>query len=110
VDYNLLVVNNPSGAFGHSLQSLAWFLLYFADQGEIGQSKSLIFEPINLTGKNNMGLTFNYAYTGKNYNAHDTFRVLVSNDCGASWQVVWQKWGSNLATAATDWYCPKKCV
>lgn len=43
-------------------------------------------------------MTFHYAYRQYNTSLTDTLEVVVSTDCGGSWQSVWKKGGADLAT------------
>ncbi|HLG38909.1 MAG TPA: FG-GAP-like repeat-containing protein, partial [Chitinophagaceae bacterium] len=58
---------------------------------------------ISFTNLNSVVIVFDLAH--KNYPAtglHDTLSVLVSSDCGLSWQSVYKKWGATLATAGSS--------
>lgn len=60
-------------------------------------------------------LTFDYAYKRRGSFVVDSLQVLASTDCGATWDLLWQRAGAALATtggyatgaafvpAATDW-------
>ncbi|HEY0355033.1 MAG TPA: choice-of-anchor J domain-containing protein [Flavisolibacter sp.] len=57
---------------------------------------------ISTTGVTTLNISFDLAH--KNYpdaDFHDTLTVLVSGDCGASYQTVYKKWGPALATAGS---------
>lgn len=43
-------------------------------------------------------MTFQYAYRRYNGTLNDTLAVVVSTDCGVTWNEVWKKGGSELAT------------
>jgi hypothetical protein len=57
--------------------------------------------PVSTTGVGAMTISFDLA--NKSYGTSgmfwDTLSVLVSGDCGASYETVYKKWGPNLATA-----------
>jgi len=69
---------------------------------------------MDLTSLNNINLTFDYAYSlwtdpTANPNYSDTLQIWVSDDCGSSWQKIWEKSGVNLVTTtpiftAASWY------
>lgn len=48
-----------------------------------------------------------YPYT--NGDSEDTLRIMISTDCGATWDIVWEKFGADLYTAAAiqTGYTPK---
>ena len=68
-----------------------------ADDGEVDE---LISGPMDLTGVNNIAITFEYAYAQKNVNSADKFSVWISKNCGDSWvQRVSKVGNTNMATA-----------
>jgi hypothetical protein len=54
---------------------------------------------IDLTSANNPTLTFNYAYSCSYGSPRDTLTVLISTDCGTTWQTLFHKGGIDLKTA-----------
>ncbi|HEX6334808.1 MAG TPA: choice-of-anchor J domain-containing protein, partial [Flavisolibacter sp.] len=59
--------------------------------------------PISTSGVTSFVISFDLAH--KNYpqnGYHDTLSVLVSSDCGATYQTVYKKWGTALATAGSS--------
>ncbi|MEO8149643.1 MAG: serine hydrolase [Bacteroidia bacterium] len=75
--------------------------------GFIGAQYDLDLPMINITGIANAALGFEYAYT--NYPGYyDSLRILISSDCGVSWQSLFYKGGNGLKTAptATDVFYP----
>ena len=79
-----------------------------------GQYDDLNSPTFNFTTANSISLTFDYAYSlWTNPNSSqiwsDTLIVLVSNDCGLTWQKVWERAGNNLVTTSPvyngfEWY------
>ena len=79
-----------------------------------GQYDDLNSPTFNFTAANSISLTFDYAYSlWTNPNSSqiwsDTLIVLVSNDCGLTWQKVWERAGNNLVTTSPvyngfEWY------
>ncbi|MBC8265490.1 MAG: zinc metalloprotease [Flavobacteriales bacterium] len=74
-----------------------------ADYSANGEVDDLILSPMDLTSLNNINLSFDYAYAlwtdptaSPNYS--DTLQILVSADCGSTWQKIWEKSGLNLVT------------
>ena len=70
-----------------------------------GQYDDLISPTLNFTAANTVALTFDYAYSlWTNPNSSqiwsDTLIILVSSDCGISWQKVWENAGVNLVTTS----------
>ena len=71
-----------------------------------GQIDDLILPTLDLSFSSSIDLTFDYAYSlwtdpSSNPNYSDTLQVLVSNDCGDTWQKIWEKAGTDLVTTAT---------
>lgn len=54
--------------------------------------------PYNFTNVNGGTLYFDRAYRRRSSFAVDSLQVLVSTDCGSTWQKVWEKAGNALAT------------
>lgn len=65
----------------------------------VGEEVDLLFEKLDLTSVVNNEIRFVYAYAQYGTEA-DGLDVSVSNDCGATWNSVWYKDGSDLATTA----------
>jgi hypothetical protein len=63
-----------------------------------GESSSLIFEEIDLSGTYNNMLSFTYAYAQYG-SENDELAVYASDDCGATWTELFNKSGAALATA-----------
>jgi hypothetical protein len=69
-----------------------------------GEVDDLIMPNLNLSTVTNPDLTFQVAYrlytnptTQPNYS--DTLEVSISTDCGATWNTLYKKYGTNLTTA-----------
>lgn len=103
-DWRVFVVDNgisgavtwPIGAFEHSEKCFRW---QFANI-PAGEIIDLTFEKVDLSNATGNNLTFNYAYSQRVPTSADELEVAVSEDCGASWTVVWTKSGADLATNA----------
>ena len=70
-----------------------------------GEIDDLVLPTIDLSSSSSIYLTFDYAYSlwtdpSSNPNYSDTLQVLVSNDCGDTWQKIWEKAGTDLVTTA----------
>ncbi|OUV69993.1 MAG: hypothetical protein CBC83_09305 [Flavobacteriales bacterium TMED123] len=68
-----------------------------------GETDDLILPPMDFTSFTNIELSFNYAYvlwTDPNATQvwSDTLQIWVSDDCGSSWQKIWEKSGASLVT------------
>ncbi|MCX8480063.1 MAG: T9SS type A sorting domain-containing protein [Chitinophagales bacterium] len=90
------------GAYSKSSYSVVWLFPEYANYNQAGSHSLLLTKVVDLTGKTNVGLTFDFAYAKKDSFSHDTLNVQVSTDCGDHWQSIWLKSGSALATAADD--------
>ena len=55
---------------------------------------------INISGGNNPALNFTYAYAKYPMNNNDSLMVLISSDCGNTWDVLFNKGGSLLSSAS----------
>jgi PKD repeat protein len=55
---------------------------------------------MNFTGYTSPVMTFDVAYARYNTSRSDTLEVLVSSDCGATWNSVYLKGGATLSTAS----------
>ncbi len=73
------------------------------NNASIGDQNYLIMPPIDVSTSNTNSrivLTFNHAYRLRNINIPlDTLEVVASNDCGSTWNVVWQQYGQGLVTS-----------
>jgi hypothetical protein len=80
----------------------AMFINNYDDDGTENRDDLRSF-PIQTNGAQALKLDFDLAhkyYPVTGY--HDTLTVLVSGDCGTTFQTVYKKWGSDLATAGSD--------
>ena len=85
-----------------------------ADYPANGEFDDLILPSIDFTSSTLINLSFDYAYClWTNPNASqiwsDTLQIHVSEDCGLTWQKIWEKAGVNLVTTtpifnAFSWY------
>ena len=74
-----------------------------ADYSANGEYDDLILPSINLLGATSGNLSFDYAYClWTNPNASqiwsDTLQIIISDDCGITWNKVWERAGTNLVT------------
>ena len=74
-----------------------------ADYAANGEYDDLILPTLDFSSLSNVNLTFDYAYSlWTNPNASqiwsDTLIIFVSEDCGTTWQNVWEEAGTNLVT------------
>ncbi|MEY3444560.1 MAG: hypothetical protein RLZZ519_2841 [Bacteroidota bacterium] len=60
--------------------------------------QDLISAPYDLAGISAPVLTFDYAYKRKGSFIIDSLQLWVSDDCGDTWQKIWEKGGNGLAT------------
>ena len=75
------------------------------DEGE------LLTPKIDLSGLGSAELTYDYAYAEYASNYSDGFRVDISTDCGATWDMLYEEHGDSLATVPdqTNWWEPTHC-
>jgi len=74
----------------------AWINFYNIASGTIDE---LIMKPVDLTGCSHACLIFDLAYAQYiTISNVDTIAVMVSTNCGSSWDTPYQKFGSALAT------------
>lgn len=88
------------GGFGNNNGCLR-MECFFTDYDNSGQFDYLLTPRINMTNAgNNTVLTFSLAYAQKNIFFRERLRVLASTDCGRTWNTLYDKEGTDLATAA----------
>jgi hypothetical protein len=68
-----------------------------------GEYDDLISPMMNFTGATSINLGFDYAYSlwtdpSLTENWSDTLIILISSDCGLTWQKIWQKAGIDLVS------------
>ena len=76
-----------------------------ADYPANGEIDDLVLSTLNLSSSSPVNLLFDYAYTlwtdpNSDPNFSDTLQVLVSSDCGVTWEKIWEKSGLNLVTSS----------
>lgn len=86
------------GGFGNSAKSAA-INNYTTSSDLTGNIDDLILPFVPGNGSTFLQLKFDVAYARYSAAYADTLKVLVSTDCGNSFNVVYQKFGSDLATA-----------
>ncbi len=90
---NWTIANNAG--FG-STSSLVMKLYGKAD----GQINSMILPSINLKGTSAPKLSFDYAYAQRSVTSLDRLQIGLSRNCGSTYSVLFNKTGSDIATAA----------
>tara|TARA_B100001758_G_scaffold81904_1_gene69620 strand:+ start:21868 stop:23826 length:1959 start_codon:yes stop_codon:yes gene_type:complete len=101
---------NPNYGYNTSGSILIENSIYSAN----GEYDDLNSPTLNFSNASNINLSFDYAYslwTNPNLaqNWSDTLIILVSADCGLSWEKVWEEAGTNLVTTTPiynefEWY------
>ncbi|MHC1706022.1 MAG: choice-of-anchor J domain-containing protein [Bacteroidales bacterium] len=84
------------GGFGGSTASAR---IPFYSMTNIGEVDELSLPPADLSIPAGAQLVFNVAYAQYNSSYIDKLKVMVSADCGITWTTVYEKQGSELATA-----------
>ena len=74
-----------------------------ADYSANGEYDDLVLPTLDLTDFSSIYLTFDYAYSlwtnpSSAQNWSDTLKIYISEDCGNTWQLKWEKSGLNLTT------------
>ena len=79
-----------------------------------GQYDDLNSPVMNFSNATNISLSFDYAYSlwtnpNSSQTWSDTLIILISSDCGLTWEKVWEKAGANLVTTNPiynefEWY------
>lgn len=71
--------------------------------GGSGPTYEFISNPLNLQGYSSLAVAYDWAYVQRTLNDADLFRILVSNNCGETWQVKRSYSGlGSLKTAPTN--------
>ncbi len=93
-----------SGPSGFGVGTRCATVQHFRYNG-YGQRDGLVSPSFNLVEGNRAQLSFNVAYSPLQSNAggfpylyNDTLRVEISEDCGATWKLLYAKGGTNLMT------------
>jgi hypothetical protein len=68
--------------------------------GSFGAHYDLDLPVVNISGDDIPTLQFSYAYAKQPGNNFDSLQVLISSDCGDSWEPLFYKGGLSLSTAA----------
>ena len=76
-----------------------------AEYSANGEYDDFILPTLDLTSYSSIYLTFDYAYSlwtnpSSNPNWSDTLQIYISEDCGNTWQKIWEKAGLNLVTTS----------
>ncbi len=97
-------LENPDDSitWSHDTTSGGRLVLRCYDYGTRGAQDAFTLPPISLTTTTNAMLNFKVAYARYNWWYSDTLGIVVSDDCGANWNMIWTKGGSLLATAPDD--------
>ena len=100
--YSILTVTNAVGAYGTSLSSIK--ADYYTASNGSAEMTSL---PLDMTVfTNTPQLTFDVAYALVQSLAHDSLKVQVSADCGATWNTVYAKTTLQLSTSTGFFLAP----
>ncbi len=84
-----------SNAYSQGLKSMA---VRNFDARNAGESISLHSNPFSLQNMVSGFMTFDHSYKKYSGLVSDGLKVFISTDCGTTWQQVWFKGGSTLAT------------
>lgn len=99
-------VKNPNGDGTFQLSSGGWdgkgFVIRAQNQIPAGRKDTLMVSPISVSRYKNIKLSFAHAYRSTTAAQSDTLRVLVSDNCGASFRTLSQFSHQQLATVAPD--------
>ena len=87
----------PVGGYGSSMNSYRFRLNSFS----AGQSAKLIWEKLDFSDIGNYQIKYDLAHALKNSWDGDVIQILVSTDCGVSWNTVSQISGNATATYGT---------
>jgi len=88
-----------AGGFGSSVGSLKMDN-YSGDMNITGQKDYLITPLIDMnSASSNTWLRFNVAYAKYNASSNDALEIVVSTDCGVTWNSIYNKSGTVLSTA-----------
>ena len=85
----------PVGGYGNSQNSYRWRFASFST----GESGKLIWEKIDFSTMPNNSLSFDFAHALQNSWDADRLQILVSTDCGVTWNIEDEIIGSALSTA-----------
>ena len=85
-----------SGGYGNSQSSFRWQF----SQMSGGNYAELVFAKLDFSNSIRNGLSYSYAHAQNNGFDNNRLQVLVSTDCGATWNVESELVGNDLATTA----------
>jgi len=96
-------VNQELGGFGNSSKSYRWDFYSIPS----GKGSKIVFEKLDFTNGTGHEVRFSHAYA-QYQTENDKLQVMVSTDCGATWNTVFSKQGADLSTAPanTDRFYP----
>jgi len=82
------------GGFGNTPNSFRWQFI----QMSVGNYADLIFEKLDFSGSTGNTMTYSYAHALQTGFENDRLQILVSTDCGITWNLESQLIGAALAT------------
>ena len=82
------------GGFGNTPNSFRWQFIQMSG----GDEASLLFEKIDFSSSTGNGITYSYAHALQTGFENDRLQILVSTDCGITWNLESQLVGAALAT------------
>lgn len=88
---------NPSVNMGHN--NSTWFLCYQSAYIPVGTRGYHIMPKVDLP-EGEKSLNFYLSYAVRETTQGDKLEVLASNDCGATWDIIWEAQGNDLATTS----------
>lgn len=95
----------PLGGFGNSTKS---YRFRFYNGWDPGDYVKMIWEKLDFSNTTGNKITYSYAYAQSTGSENDRLQVLVSTDCGTTWNQVSELMGAALSTASpfssTFWY------
>ena len=83
-----------SGGYGNSQNSFRWQFLQMSS----GDYADLVFEKLDFSASTGNEITYSYAHAQATGFDNNKLQVLVSTDCGDTWDLVSELAGPNLAT------------
>jgi hypothetical protein len=88
-----------SGGYGNSQNSFRWS---FIDQSfGNGDYAELLFEKLDFSASTGNEITYAYAHQQAHGSDNNKLQILVSTDCGTTWNLVSERANTNLATSMT---------
>lgn len=85
-----IIVENPDGQYSWEMSPAGGGSIYmnFFDYNAAGQIDEFILPPLDLTGVNNVRMTYDMAYRGLGSSYDDSLRIYISTDCGTTWTLL----------------------